>query len=69
MLVDEKFMSERYLRKPAAFGKPGFTYCTCIPFTINKKRIQKKINEQEIQDLSERTSQRVFLARHDLQCF
>ena len=41
LLAGEKFMSEMHIRQPAALGKPGFTYSTCIPFTIKKERIQK----------------------------
>ena len=35
LLAGEKFMPEIYLRQP------GFTHCTCGPFTKNKERTQK----------------------------
>ena len=37
----DKFMFENHLRKPAALGKPEFTYSACGSFTKNKGRIQK----------------------------
>ena len=36
-----KFMPKMHLKQPAAFGKPGFTYSACGPFTNNKGGIQK----------------------------
>ena len=44
LLVGDKFMPEMHLKQP------GFTYSTCGPFTKNKKRI-KKFMQQEIQIL------------------
>ena len=35
LLPGDKFMSEMHLKQPK------FTYSTCGPFTINKKRIEK----------------------------
>ena len=34
-------MPEIHLIQPVAFGKPGFTYSACGPFSKNKERIQK----------------------------
>ena len=35
LLVGDKFMPEMHL------NQPGFTYSACVPFTENKKRIEK----------------------------
>ena len=40
LLAGDKFMPEMHLKKPAALGKPGFTYSACGPFTKNKEWIQ-----------------------------
>ena len=30
LLAGDKFMPEMHLKKPAALGKPGFTYSACL---------------------------------------
>ena len=35
LLMGDKFMPELHLKQP------GFTYCACGPFTINKERTEK----------------------------
>ena len=35
LLAGDKFVAEMHLRQP------GFTYSACVPFTKNKKRMQK----------------------------
>ena len=45
LLAGDKFMPEIYLRQP------GFTYCTCGPFTKIKKE-HKNLKEKEIHDIS-----------------
>ena len=35
LLAGEKFMPEMHLKEP------GFSYSACVPFTKNKKRIEK----------------------------
>ena len=48
LLAGDKFMPEMYLRQP------GFTYCTCGPFTKIKKELNSK--KQEIQDIFTKTN-------------
>ena len=48
LLVGDKIMPEMDLKQR------GFTYSACASFTKNKEKI-KKLNKQEIQDISIKT--------------
>ena len=50
LLVGDKIMPEMDLKQR------GFTYSACASFTKNKEKI-KKLNKQEIQDISIKTDQ------------
>ena len=56
LLVGDSFLSGVYLRQPVAFGKLGFTYIACSPFTKSNERIQtfKKTGDSRLH-LSKRT--------------
>ena len=41
LLAGDKFTPEMHLRQLDLFDKSGFAYSACVPFTKNKKRIQK----------------------------
>ena len=41
LLAGDKFISEMHLKQLASFGKSGFAYIACGPFTKSKERIEK----------------------------
>ena len=51
LLAGDKFLPEMHLKEPTTFGKSGFSYSACGPFTKNKGRIKKKLKKQEIHDI------------------
>ena len=48
MLVEDKVMSEMYLKHPAVLGQPVFFYSACKLFTKNEERIQNIQNSKYI---------------------